>query len=371
MTEHIVRRQFKDLATYSSTDKTAISIRDGVLEYLGSELNIEPSDKVFKVYRSPATIANVASCMSGIPLTDEHVSLDSDAPETGSMVDSSVIIDTLDESTNTCLSIKNKVSVTDAMAELIADKKELSLGYYGDLVPHSKWDFEQVSIVPHHLAAVPAGRCGSLCSFLDRKPQIKNEDITMKKLHQSFLDADGAMSLEQIVEVATALPDAIRKAPIEELPKVMPAMMEIMKYAKEQGAVDEEELDELADEEMEEKPLEDAEPEKDKDEDKDKEKKFSDALAVQSKKFADAEVKKFSSVVGKAISFLDEDYDFSGKTANDVMRDSLASLSSEKFEDSELSVAFKLLRKNTDYSQFGDSRAESALDARIKSDLGD
>jgi len=71
-----IHKQFADLAVYSDTARTAVSVRDGVLEYFGAELNMEPIDKIFTVYRSPATIANAAYAMSGIPLTDEHVSME-------------------------------------------------------------------------------------------------------------------------------------------------------------------------------------------------------------------------------------------------------------------------------------------------------
>ena len=54
------------------------------------------------------------------------------------------------------------------------------------------------------------------------------------------------------------------------------------------------------------------------------------------------------------------------------MRDALATQSTDKFEDSELPVAFKLLRKpNTDYSQFGDSKPDTGLMSRISETLGE
>ena len=153
-----IRKQFADLAVYSETARTAVSVRDGVLEYLGAELGLEPLDKVFTVYRSPATIANAAYAMAGIPLTDEHVSMEGPALDSGSRVESSVVIDQLDESTHSRLAVQNKLAVNDTLQLLLKDKRQLSLGYEADLVPHSRWDFEQINIVPHHLAAVPAGR---------------------------------------------------------------------------------------------------------------------------------------------------------------------------------------------------------------------
>jgi len=370
-----IRKQFADLAVYSETARTAVSVRDGVLEYLGAELDLEPLDKVFTVYRSPATIANAAYAMAGIPLTDEHVSMEGPALDSGSRVESSVVIDQLDESTHSRLAVQNKLAVNDTLQLLLKDKRELSLGYEADLVPHSRWDFEQINVVPHHLAAVPAGRCGSLCSFIDRKPDTpvkpqEGDTMKPKKLSKAFTDAEGSVSLEQIVEIATGLPEAIRKVPVDQLVKLMPAMQEIMSYAKEQGAMPAEEPEmEMEGEDMEgeEKEKMDEEKEGDKENFADSS-KFKDAVASAVK----GEVKRYAEVVNKARNFVDAEYDFAGKTANAVMRDALATQSTDKFEDAELSVAFKLLRKaNTDYSQFGDTKADSGLASRISETLGE
>jgi len=370
-----IRKQFADLAVYSETARTAVSVRDGVLEYLGTELGLEPLDKVFTVYRSPATIANAAYAMAGIPLTDEHVSMEGPALDSGSRVESSVVIDQLDESTHSRLAVQNKLAVNDTLQLLLKDKRELSLGYEADLVPHSRWDFEQINVVPHHLAAVPAGRCGSLCSFIDRKPDTpvkpqEGDTMKPKKLIKAFTDAEGSVSLEQIVEIATGLPEAIRKVPVDQLVKLMPAMQEIMSYAKEQGVMPAEEPEmEMEGEDMEgeEKEKMDEEKEGDKENFADSS-KFKDAVASAVK----GEVKRYAEVVNKARNFVDADYDFADKSANQVMRDALATQSTDKFEDAELSVAFKLLRKaNTDYSQFGDTKADSGLASRISETLGE
>jgi len=370
-----IRKQFADLAVYSETARTAVSVRDGVLEYLGAELDLEPLDKVFTVYRSPATIANAAYAMAGIPLTDEHVSMEGPALDSGSRVESSVVIDQPDESTHSRLAVQNKLAVNDTLQRLLKDKRQLSLGYEADLVPHSRWDFEQINIVPHHLAAVPAGRCGPLCSFIDRKPDTpvkpqEGDTMKPKKLIKAFTDAEGSVSLEQIVEIATGLPEAIRKVPVDQLVKLMPAMQEIMSYAKEQGAMPAEQTEmEMEGEDMEgeEKEMMDEEKEGEKENFADSS-KFKDAVASAVK----GEVKRYAEVVNKARNFVDAEYDFAGKTANAVMRDALATQSTDKFEDAELSVAFKLLRKaNTDYSTFGDTKPDTGLASRISETLGE
>lgn len=368
----IVHRSFSDFATYSSSDRTAVSIRDGVLEYLGAELGLEPMDKIFTVYRSPATIANAAFAMKGIPLTNEHIEISGPPPDTGSKVESSQVIDQIDEALNSRLAVMNRITSTDEMNFTLQDKRQLSLGYEADLVPHSRWDFEQVNIVPHHLAAVRAGRCGPLCSFLDRKPQSQ-EDNTMK-LPKAFLDADGStVNLEQVAEIAMALPEAIRKVPVDKLQELLPAMQEIMMYAKEQGIALETESEMSGeDEDMA------ASEEKDvtvEDEDMKKEnfadsQAFKDAVEQAASKLADAEIKQYGAVVTKAREFLDEDYEFAGKDSKQVMRDALATQHDSEFKDSELEVAFKMLRKTgTDLTRFGDANPEGGLLGRIKSSL--
>lgn len=374
----LLKKQFADFAVYSSEGKTAISMRDGVLEYLGSELGLEPANKIFTVYRSPATIANAAFSMKGIPLTDEHVSMDSPPPNTGSTVDSAVIIDQIDETTNSRLAVLNKLTVSDTLLPLIAEKRQMSLGYEGDLVPHSQWDYEQINIIPHHLAAVPAGRCGSLCSFLDRK-QNPSEDGKMKKdlllKCKAFVDENGAVSLEQIIEIAMALPEAMKKVPVDKLQELMPAMLEVMSYAKEQKVVTDEELVSEENTVISNKELEDMSAEKaPSEEDK---AKFADAVKTavskEKQKFADEAVKLYASVVNKARTFLDAEYDFTDKTANQIMKDALATQHGEtEFTDSELSTAFKLLKKQgADYTKFGDSAIDNqgGLLSRIESSL--
>lgn len=203
------------------------------------------------------------------------------------------------------------------------------------------------------------------------------------KMHKAFTDAEGAVSLEQIVEIATALPEAIRKVPVDQLKKVMPALQQIMSYASEQGAMP-------AEGDGEDMPTEDADANPTDEEGGEDQNKFADSLskilgrkivdadgakaAIEKhrREFADAEVKRYAEVVNKARSFLDAEYDYTGKTANQVMRDALATQSTDQFEDAELSVAFKLLRKpNTDYSQFGDAKPGSGLESRIKQSLGE
>jgi hypothetical protein len=356
---------FSDAVTYDGQMKSAISVRDGVLEYLGSELCMEPADRIFYVYRSPATIASAANLMPGIPLLGDHVEPGTEGGNASSRVESASLVDAFDEETASTLAIKNTVSVDDQIqSELESGKRELSLGYTGNLVPHSKYDFEQRDIIPTHLAVVERGRCGSGCRFLDRKP---TKEATMPKMHKAFTDADGAASLSQIVEIAAALPEAIKSVPVDKLQELMPALQEIMDIASAVGIkaegnpvveVEEEMIDEdmkpAMDEKSEPMPITDSAA-------------FKDAI----KGAVAAAVKEHAVVIDKARDFVDEGYCFTDKSTVQVMRDALASEhGATQFTDAELPVAFKLLKKaSSDYKNFADHQAEGGLSARVKESM--
>ena len=348
--------EFRDSAVFNASEKSAVSVRDGVIEYLGIELNMEPPDRVFTVYRSPATIANTAMKMRGLPITDEHVSLDVAPPTDGGFVSEAEMVDAHDGATMATIAIRNQLAISDTILLTVeAGKRELSLGYHGDLVPHDEYDFEQRNIQPHHLAAVERGRCGSMCSFIDKKPEDKPMD-PKSKLHKAFNDADGMMNLQQIVELATALPEAIKSVPVDQLQELLPALQTIVEAAKgvmpdEDPAPAEGDAPIVPKEPVEpEVPAADADPDPDAE---DKEKPaFSDA---DMQAFTDKAIKQHAATIEKARGFLPEDYAFADKNTADIMRDALATVETEAFADAELALAFKLLKKpDANYKQFAD-----------------
>jgi len=365
-----VTLQDRSAVTWDSKTKTAISVRDGVLGYYGAEIGMEPADKLFTVYRSPATIANVAALMSGLPLTNNHVEVQPhvDESEIVGQVQSADMIDMIDSETASTLAIRNSVTLSDAiMAEVEEGKRELSLGYDADLVEHDKYDFEQRGIIPYHLAVVEQGRCGPRCRFIDHKQQ---KGLPMKKnklalliaaitASKGFKDADGeSITVEQIAELAVALPEALKSAPLEKLQEIWPALMELINMSKEAGVEMEglaEVVEEVTTTETEVTDEEGTDPEKEKMAVTDS-KAFKDAL----QKATDAAVKRHSAVVDKAKDFVGEQYSFADKSTNQVIRDALASqYGKQKFADSELDLAFKMLRKQTNsLASFGDEKGK-------------
>lgn len=355
--------QFKDTFEYDATQKTAISVRDGIIEYYGSEIGMLPADKLFRVYRSPATIANAAQAMLGIPITNDHVSVDMPVVAPIGTVNSSYMIDLKSDEYSSTVGILNTLELkSDHLGLLVTGKRELSLGYCGTLLempPEFEYDFEQRDIEPHHLAIVEAGRCGSVCSFIDHSKNEKGIDMSKKnKLNKAFCDAEGMPSLAGIVEIVNALPDAIAALPLDQAQEVMPVLQGIV--AKNNGgtstdapvtdAEGEEVEEELNDEAPVEEEMKDTAAEEEK-------KAFGDA-----KKFQDAvnlTVKKHLEIIDHARKFLPETYNFKDKSATQIMCDAVAvEYGKQKFSDTELSVAFKMLKKaNTSYSNFGDNVA--------------
>lgn len=353
---------FTDEVIYDAATRTVISVRDGVQKYYGSEFGMEPLDKVFTIYRGPETIKAAAGEMSGLPMTDEHVPLDQVPTTVIGKVINARVIDSVDPTTNTTVKVQNEVQLDNEIA-----KRGLSLGYHADLVPCDLYDFEQVDMVPHHLAVVEKGRCGETCTFADEANMKKK-----LKLNALFLDAEGEINMQQVLQLVADLPEVVKTLPLKELQKLAKLLTKAMDVATAEIAVEasgEGELEAEAVEQTTEAPIETSvEVEDEKEEDMKKDvatsdsdfvnfldtKEFLDAVAMESKKI-NAE---YAIVVSKAKDFLPSTYDFSDKCACDIMAAALATQHTEKFEDSELSTAFKLLKKNTSYENFGKEKVD-------------
>lgn len=386
-----LKTHFKHTAFFDTATRRVRSVRDGVQEYYGIELGIEPHNKVFTLYRSPETIAKIAAKLSGIPVTNDHVDADTvqdvKASDTiGSLYDTEVI-ELADESTISTLCLENGAALSASALSLSkAGKKEFSLGYTGKLKPHDVWDFEQYDLNPTHLALVDNARGGSVLTFADKKgDQMADKKA---KLNKVFLDADGSPNLQQIVEIAQELPEALKTIPMEKLAEIMPMLQEVVSMGKTGDPAEEVEM---SDEDMEEAKAAGKEEMMDssyEDMDEEEAKKFGDSklfksiVAAQSKQFIDSKAfkqaveektKEHAMVIEKAVSFVDERYTFSDKSTSQIMRDALAAEYGDvKFSDSELPVAFKLLkRSSSDLKNFGDSSGKTALELRIEQTLGE
>lgn len=356
---------FSDALVFDAATRTVISARDGFQEYYGQELGIEPFDKMFKVYRSAATLKAVAPLLVDLPVTDDHVPMDEAATRVISKITTSKIIDAQYQNDAT-VCLKNTVDNTDKLEKLLqSNVNELSLAYSAKIRQHDKYDLEQYDLEPHHLAVVEKGRCGDLCRFVDKKG--KPMDV------KTFLtDAEGAINIERVSEILKELPDMMTKMPVDKLPAVAQALEAILASIKGEAEDEDMEGEKVEDDDMEE--AKDMKGEKDKDakdgESYEDSAKFKDALQKAVEKAVKIAVKdcanELTAVVERARDVLPAEYSFKGKDAKTIMRDALATQHTENFADHELSVAFKMLRKQADYSKFGDTQSGGFLSLASK-----
>jgi len=375
-----MKKMFKDSVTiFKDGSKKVISVRDGFQEYLGVEIGMNPPDKTFKVYRDAKTIRSIISKLDKIPVTNGHVELE-DIPEDKIVgyIDGAKLVKYINNDYDSTVAIKNEIQAKDNLVELTNGNNELSLGYFADTVEHNVYDLEQVDIVPHHLAVVEAGRCGTICKFTDERKDMKNkkqfvdaenqipaDEVTDESSEKETTDTESmeneqeakdeetstdAINLAKVSEIVRDLPEAIKLMDIEELTKLIPVLETAISSAKEnmpQEEAIEEPMEEISDGDM-------VEKEEETLDECSKKKNYSDSTEFKDAvmKFADKRV----GIILKAKTFLDEGYDFS-KDCKDIMRDAIATQNSEQFADEELDVAFKMLSKAKDYQNFADSKA--------------
>lgn len=371
--------QFSDKAGYDEKSRTVVSVRDGIQKYTGEEIGLEPPDRVVYIYRAPETIREFAGEMSGLPITDDHVPLDTmPADIIGKIIDAR-ILDDVDPMTNTTIKVQNGIELDREI-----ENRELSLGYHADLIPCELYDFEQVGIVPHHLAVVEKGRCGTMCTFTDKETETMNKKLDAFKAlrldsFKEFSDAEGLINMQQVQKLVADLPEVVKTLPLKELQKLAQLLTKAMTAATAEIA---EEAATAGDPPPGEPPagdppreptseLEDQGEEAAKAEEE--KKAMADAQAVKDREFSDAvetetvkRNKEYATVVAKAKDFLPDTYAFGDKCANDIMRDALATHHKDKFEDSELPTAFKVLKKTATYDNFGEPEAGSLKELEDK-----
>lgn len=330
--------RFLDDAFYDEKTKTVVSVRDGVQKYAGAELGIEPYDKIFTVYRSPETIEQISKVLDGVVITDNHIELENiPADKIIGYIENSQVCKFMDENTNSTVAIKNSIKLKDNVIQLLTTKNQLSLGYFSEVRAHDKYDFEQFNIRPHHLAIVDSARGGLICKFRDALSNLKERTMMLLK-------KDSDVNIQKIGEVLKDLPEAIKVMSVEDLDVLIPFLEEAIKKAREktpQGLavkVEESTKEEIKDTENKEveelKIIED----------------FKDSQSF--KDMIEKVTMEKVSIVLKAKNFLDENYDFNQSSLK-IMRDALKTQHKNEFKDEEIKVAFKLLEKARDYSNFG------------------
>lgn len=181
---------FKDKGTYDALTKTAIIMRDGVYTYLAGELpfvefkdGVEADTKL-RVYRSPESVRAAYKHfkeLGKVPVVFEHPDEDLDLKDysQGYGYDPELV----EEGMN--LAIKCKLHLEDESLEAYDEGiREISCGWSGDFREaddKSIYDYEQTFEEFNHIALVPEGRCGTLCSIKDQKNGAKMK-VKAKKI---------------------------------------------------------------------------------------------------------------------------------------------------------------------------------------------
>jgi len=364
-----LEHDFKHQVFFDFKNKTVKSVRDGVQEYFGAELGLEPYDRVFTVYRSPETITSIVSCMDKLPIIEDHIDpkITPEPEKVAGLIDDTEVIEYTEDFKDSTLFLRNKTVINEkGLDALSRGKRQLSLGYLGKLREHEQYDFEQYDLKPTHLAIVDKARGGDILSFEDKQKQ-KEQDMEF-----SFIDEDGKLSLQSIAEVANKLQDAIKTAPIDKVKEAMPYLEELIGVGKENSITEEEALDEKAKKDEESKEREEEEKRVADMEEENKTLKSDMKNFKDSQAFADALAKgvddKFKAIE-KAKDFLDETYNFSDSSTFQIKKDAVEKHLGRSFEDSKVEGAFEALQlNNSEYKDFGDS-AEDAWENAKKMEI--
>lgn len=352
---------------------TIVSMRDGALEYGAEEIGL-PGGGIVKVYRSPATIANVAMAMRDLPIVEGHIDQSEDLDwekvegedRFYGRISESRMIDLADENGST-VAVQNLCHIKDACRSFWgarkADGAQFSLGYSATLIPVQREDgctYEQRDIAPHHLAVVDAARCGPACTFIDSAFIDNSKEDTMLKLEmlQKFADDKGVLSfadatLEELMLLIEALPSAIGKMDATQLPKVQKMIMALAAAAGVEAAP---KAEEPAGEEPMDESSEDMDPAEMEQEAADRKRELADAREDAAQKA----VAEATRVIDRAREFLAADYAYAGKGVREIMRDCIEAVKpGAKISDENLGVAFELLEKrpvadgSSNYRSFG------------------
>ena len=205
---------FKDKGTYDALTKTAVIMRDGVYTYLAGELpfvdfkdGIEPNTKL-RVYRSPESVRKAYERfkeLGKVPVVFEHPDQDLDLKDysQGYGYDPELV----EEGIN--VAIKCKLKLQDDSREAYEELgiREISCGWSGDFreAEHENdpYDYEQTFEEFNHIALVPEGRCGTLCSIKDQKNgavKMKAKKVKDAKINDSLIKA--GKYLDELAEIA-------------------------------------------------------------------------------------------------------------------------------------------------------------------------
>lgn len=151
--------------------------KEGVFDYLGSEIGAPEPDRVYKVYRPGSELEKAADSFKLIPIIDEHELLgeagtSTDERPPAGFVGSDVYFDA------PYLMADIKITSPSLLSKIKGGKVELSPAYFCDWEPTQgtfdglAYDYVQRIKAGNHLALVDVGRTGADVAVLDERTAI-------------------------------------------------------------------------------------------------------------------------------------------------------------------------------------------------------
>lgn len=201
--------KFKDVGLIDYETKTAIIMRDGIYTYLAGEfpfLADLPPNKRLRVFRSKYAVQKAFErfkALGKIPVIFEHPEEDLDLRDysQGYGYEPELVNEGLN------LAIKCKLNLTDA-SKMAYDElgiREISCGWSGEFVEakdsSQPYDYEQTFEEFNHIALVPQGRCGGLCSIKDSKGATIMKVLKVKDEQKSLFEMANKCT-DEIVSIA-------------------------------------------------------------------------------------------------------------------------------------------------------------------------
>lgn len=215
-------KQFKDTSKVDSETKKATIMRDGLYQYTGAEIGVEgEEDTIFNVYR-PAE--EVQKCydrfmeLETIPVTSDHPDEFLDLSSEQSFKDG--------YGKNPVLTVGDSYDTVDceivlkdqALKDYQNNIKEISCGwdgYFEEAEEGQDYSFIQRFKDINHIAVLPEGRCGNVCSIKDKRSlamvKKKIKDAEPDKKADKTKDQEGVqieMNPEKMLEFMKAACEA-------------------------------------------------------------------------------------------------------------------------------------------------------------------
>lgn len=227
--------------------------KEGVFDYLGSEIGAPEPDRVYKVYRPGSELQKAADSFKLIPIIDDHELLgdagtSTDERPPAGFVGSDVSFDA------PYLMADIKITSPSLLSKIKGGKVELSPAYFCDWEPLQgtfdglNYDYVQRIKSGNHLALVDVGRTGADVAVLDESPAMFATD-------RYAFDTGVIMDLQELV---ASLSDEDKEALLALL---APAAVNDAEEEEEKPAADTEEEETAVDaDEEEEKPAQDKAP---------------------------------------------------------------------------------------------------------------